>query len=141
MAIVNHKGRKSGKVHRTPVQAFRTDSGYVIALAYGRGTDWERNVVALGTCLLEARGETMHMTNPRVLTGPAGLQKLPAVLRPAMKLFRVDSVMLLDRDTATVAARGDPTNDASNHDGPIAPQSSVGVAILGWKLTLGGGGT
>jgi hypothetical protein len=38
-AIVSHVGRKSGRPYRTPVNAFRTDGGYIIALTYGAQSD------------------------------------------------------------------------------------------------------
>src|SRR6266498_1317049 len=41
--IVIHRGRKSGRSYRTPVNIFRQRDGYVIALTYGVG-DWVRNV-------------------------------------------------------------------------------------------------
>lgn len=105
MGVVIHKGRKSGTTFRTPVLAFQQPSGYAIALTYGRGTDWERNVLAAGGCSMESRGTTTAMTNPHILTGPEAMNALPAVLRPVMKLMRVDNVMVLDREGDTVASR------------------------------------
>src|SRR5580692_12000143 len=43
--IVTHVGRKSGKVYRTPVNVFRAPEGFLIALTYGRESEWVRNVV------------------------------------------------------------------------------------------------
>src|SRR3569833_1710262 len=39
-AMVVHKGRKSGREFRTPVNVFRTKDGIVVALTYGPGADW-----------------------------------------------------------------------------------------------------
>jgi deazaflavin-dependent oxidoreductase (nitroreductase family) len=55
-AIVSHVGRKSGRPYRTPVNAFRTDGGYIIALTYGAQSDWVKNVLAAGSCELQTRG-------------------------------------------------------------------------------------
>jgi hypothetical protein len=41
--IVTHVGRKSGKVYRTPVNVFRAPEGFLIALTYGRESEWVRN--------------------------------------------------------------------------------------------------
>jgi hypothetical protein len=38
-AIVSQVGRTSGRVYRTPVNAFCTDGGYIIALTYGPESD------------------------------------------------------------------------------------------------------
>src|SRR3569833_2968856 len=39
-AMVVHKGRKSGREFRTPVNVFRSKDGFVVALTYGPGADW-----------------------------------------------------------------------------------------------------
>ena len=33
--LVEHRGRKSGNVYRTPINVFRRDGGYVACLTYG----------------------------------------------------------------------------------------------------------
>jgi deazaflavin-dependent oxidoreductase (nitroreductase family) len=67
-AIVNHLGRKSGRAYHTPVNAFRTDDGYIIALTYGSESDWVKNVLAAGWCELQTRGWRVRLTNPRIET-------------------------------------------------------------------------
>ena len=67
-AIVSHVGRKSRRAYRTPVNAFRTDDGYIIALPFGSQSDWVKNVLAAGSCELQTRGRRMHLTNPRIET-------------------------------------------------------------------------
>src|SRR5216117_811513 len=41
--IVTHVGRKSGRVYRTPVNVFRDQNGFAIALTYGRESEWVKN--------------------------------------------------------------------------------------------------
>jgi hypothetical protein len=48
--ILTHVGRTSGKVYRTPVNVFRAPEGVLIALTYGRESEWVRNVMAAGGC-------------------------------------------------------------------------------------------
>jgi hypothetical protein len=50
--ILTHVGRKSGRVYRTPVNVFGAPEGFLIALTYGRDSEWVRNVVAAGACQL-----------------------------------------------------------------------------------------
>src|SRR6478735_124271 len=64
--IVEHRGRKSGKVYRTPINVFRREGGYVACLTYGTSTDWVRNVLAAAECSLTTRRRTVHLTNPRL---------------------------------------------------------------------------
>src|SRR5450759_1646422 len=51
--ILTHVGRKSGRVYRTPVNVFRAPEGFLIALTYGRESEWVRNVLAANGCQLE----------------------------------------------------------------------------------------
>ncbi|MDT5307541.1 MAG: hypothetical protein QOE48_3219, partial [Mycobacterium sp.] len=65
-AVVIHRGRKSGRIFRTPLWAFRRQGGYVIALTYGSDTDWLRNALAAGGCGLETRRRRYQVGSPRV---------------------------------------------------------------------------
>jgi deazaflavin-dependent oxidoreductase (nitroreductase family) len=67
-AIVSHVGRKSGRTYRTPVNAFRTDGGYIIALTYGAQSDWVKNVLAAGWCELQTRGRRVRLFDPHIVT-------------------------------------------------------------------------
>src|SRR6266851_5514108 len=51
--VLTHVGRKSGRVYRTPVNVFRAPEGFLIALTYGRESEWVQNVLAAGNCQLE----------------------------------------------------------------------------------------
>jgi deazaflavin-dependent oxidoreductase (nitroreductase family) len=80
-AIVNHVGRKSGRVYRTPVNAFRADNGYIIVLAYGPESDWVKNVLAAGSCELQTKGRQMHLSDPHIVTDESkGWAPLPVKL-------------------------------------------------------------
>lgn len=65
-AVVVHRGRKSGRIFRTPLWAFRRGNGFIIALTYGPETDWVRNVVAAGGCEIDSRRERYEVGNPRI---------------------------------------------------------------------------
>lgn len=67
-AIVSHVGRKSGRAYRTPVNAFRTEDGYIIAPTYGSESDWVKNVLATGSCELQTRGRHVSLTDPHIET-------------------------------------------------------------------------
>lgn len=67
LAVVVHRGRRSGRRYQTPVMVFRAPDGFIIALTYGpQHTDWVRNVVAAGGCELRTSGHTYQMRSPRV---------------------------------------------------------------------------
>lgn len=65
-AIVVNRGRKSGRVYRTPVWVFQRGDTYRIALTYGRDSDWVRNITAAGTFELVTKGRTVRLADPVV---------------------------------------------------------------------------
>ena len=67
LAMLVHTGRKSGTVYRTPINVFKHGNRLVIALTYGPRTEWVRNVQASGGCLLEMRGQTLAVSEPRLV--------------------------------------------------------------------------
>jgi hypothetical protein len=62
--MLTHVGRKSGRADRTPVNVFRTPEGFLIALTYGRESQWVRNVLAAGKCELETQGVRYRLSAP-----------------------------------------------------------------------------
>lgn len=90
-----HTGRRSGREYRTPVNVFRREGGFVVALTYGSGSQWVRNVLAAGSAEIVTRGRAHPVVNPRVVTDPAR-RAVPVPVRPVLKLFDVDEVLLLD---------------------------------------------
>lgn len=66
-AVIHHVGRRSGVAYDTPVDAQRTANGVLIALVYGAGADWCRNILAAGHCTLTLDGEELALTAPQVV--------------------------------------------------------------------------
>jgi deazaflavin-dependent oxidoreductase (nitroreductase family) len=55
-AVVHHRGRKSGRELTVPV-AVRTDGeAFVVTLPWGARTNWARNVLAAGGCVVRWKG-------------------------------------------------------------------------------------
>jgi deazaflavin-dependent oxidoreductase (nitroreductase family) len=68
MGVVVHRGRRSGKAYRTPVNVFPRPGGrYIVALTYGPDTDWLKNVLAAGGCELLSVGRRLELSAPRVI--------------------------------------------------------------------------
>lgn len=66
LGVIVHRGRRSGRTYRTPVNVFSAGNGYVVALTYGPDTDWVKNVLAAGGCELRTRGQIIQLGSPRL---------------------------------------------------------------------------
>jgi deazaflavin-dependent oxidoreductase (nitroreductase family) len=95
-AVVTHVGRRSGREYSTPVNLFRHDDRYVIALTYGADSQWVRNVLAAGEAFVLTRGERVHLVEPEVVHDPSAAL-VPAAVRPILRATRVPDFMLLRR--------------------------------------------
>jgi deazaflavin-dependent oxidoreductase (nitroreductase family) len=65
-AVVDHRGRKSGKPYETVVNAFCKGTTLAIALGHGKA-DWVKNVLAAGEAEVHFTRQHVHITNPRIL--------------------------------------------------------------------------
>jgi deazaflavin-dependent oxidoreductase (nitroreductase family) len=95
-AIVEHVGRRSGRLYRTPVNVFRRGDRYVFALTYGKDSDWVRNVLAAGGCTIETRGTRVQLTAPELFTDPTR-SAVPAPVRSVLGLIHVDDFLAVTR--------------------------------------------
>jgi deazaflavin-dependent oxidoreductase (nitroreductase family) len=98
-AIVSHRGRLTGRDHATPVWAFGTQDGLVVALLYGANSDWVRNVLVAGGATVERSGTARGYSQPRLVGRDEGLRLIPAVARVPVRLLRThDFLRLTDSD-------------------------------------------
>ncbi|NDU71250.1 nitroreductase family deazaflavin-dependent oxidoreductase [Actinomadura sp. DSM 109109] len=84
LAVIVHRGRRSGREYRTPVTAFRSGGRLIVGLPYGRDTDWVRNLLAEGRGGVERLGRARRLGRPRVLTA-ADAAGLPPAARLAAR--------------------------------------------------------
>jgi deazaflavin-dependent oxidoreductase (nitroreductase family) len=90
-----HRGRKSGCEYRTPISAFRRPGGYAVALTYGPGAEWVRNVLAAGVAVLETGGRPVTVTNPRVIHDST-YRLVPRPVGAILHLIDAADFLLLD---------------------------------------------
>ena len=98
--IVVHRGRKSGREYRTPINVFHRPGGYAIALTYGPDSQYVRNVLAAGGCVIETRGRRVRLTNARVVHD-SRRRLVPPPVRAILGLLDVDAFLLLDEPTSS----------------------------------------
>jgi deazaflavin-dependent oxidoreductase (nitroreductase family) len=94
--IVIHTGRRSGRVYRTPVNAFRDGDDYLIALTYGAQTEWVRNVLEAGECALVTLGREVRLMRPRIVTD-ATRRWAPLPVRVVLALIGASQYLRLTR--------------------------------------------
>ncbi len=91
-AILEHRGRRSGRSYRTPVMLFGSGRQRVIAMTYGPGTDWARNVVAAGSAAVTQRGRRIVLAEPRIIRDSTR-RMVPLPVRWVLALLRADSFL------------------------------------------------
>lgn len=94
--VVIHRGRRSGREFRTPVNVFVRDGIYVFALTYGRDSDWVKNILAASGGEIETRRTIFGLTNPRIEHQETRAD-LPLLVRTILHLTKVNDYLLCDR--------------------------------------------
>ena len=93
--IVIHTGRQTGRTYRTPVLLFSSPNGHVlIALTYGRNSQWVKNVLTAGGCRLITRGRELRASQPEVFRDPRR-SSVPGLVRFMLTVLRVENFLLL----------------------------------------------
>jgi deazaflavin-dependent oxidoreductase (nitroreductase family) len=97
--IVTHVGRKSGNVYRAPINVFRAPEGFLIALTYGRESEWVKNVLAAGACQLKTRGVSYQLSAPTIVHDPTR-RRFPFPVRMILGLIGANDFMQLSSSRA-----------------------------------------
>jgi deazaflavin-dependent oxidoreductase (nitroreductase family) len=92
--ILTHAGRKSGRVYLTPINVFREPEGFLIALTYGRDSEWVENVLAAGGCELETRGVRYLVSSPTIVHDPSR-RRFPLPVRMMLGIIGANDFMEL----------------------------------------------
>ena len=96
-AILSHTGRKSGKIYQIPIIVEPVLKGFVIALTYGKKTDWYKNVKAKGACSLRWKRKEYALTNPEFIDQEQALPAFPAVFRVGLRMMGIQYYLRLTR--------------------------------------------
>src|SRR5262245_49528655 len=92
MGVIVHAGRKTHRIYRTPVLVFRRGQHFIIALTYGRESQWVQNVLANGACELETTGRTLHLDHPRVFHDPER-RIMPPIVQGMLAVLNVSDFL------------------------------------------------
>jgi len=97
--ILTHVGRRSGTLYHTPVNVFQAPEGFLIALTYGRESEWVKNVLAAGGCKLETSGVVYQTSAATVVRDPTR-QRFPLFVRMVLRLIGANDFMQLSIPSA-----------------------------------------
>src|SRR5437870_13153458 len=99
--VIEHRGRRSGKVFRTPVVVRPTSDGFIVPMPWGEGTDWYRNVRAAGECVIRWKGRDYPLAQPEVLDAAAAKAAFGAFERAMMTRLGIDHCLRLRHRSQT----------------------------------------
>lgn len=97
VALVRHRGRRSGRLYATPTMARPTADGFVVPLTFDEGADWYRNVQAAGGCVIRWRGTEYELVAPEVVDWAAARSAFSPVERLLLPLFGITRYVRLQR--------------------------------------------
>jgi deazaflavin-dependent oxidoreductase (nitroreductase family) len=92
-ALLEHVGRRSGRLYQTPVNVIKSQGRYIFALTYGE-SEWVKNVMATGTCVIRTRRRRIPLTEPERFRDPSR-HLVPIPARWILKVVDVDDFIAL----------------------------------------------
>jgi deazaflavin-dependent oxidoreductase (nitroreductase family) len=93
VAILKHRGHRSGRVYTTPVSALPRGEFFWIGLAFGEEAGWVRNVMAAGEGELRYRGVDYRLIEPVAVEAAAVRSQLPLMLRLAGPIVGIHKIL------------------------------------------------
>jgi deazaflavin-dependent oxidoreductase (nitroreductase family) len=96
-SVIRHVGRSSGRTYDTPIVAVPTEGGFVIALPYGRSSDWLKNLMAKGSAVIVSRGDTFDVDEPEIVKLEAVVDRFAPNEQRMHRLFGVDECVVVRR--------------------------------------------
>jgi deazaflavin-dependent oxidoreductase (nitroreductase family) len=98
--VLRHTGRKSGNSYATPVSIKRHGDDFVIAMVYGRRTDWVQNIIAAGSAVIELDGETYSVDLPEIVPTADVADAFPPGDQRLNRWLAIDECLRLHRASA-----------------------------------------
>lgn len=99
--VLEHHGRRSGNVFRTPLAGIRVDRGFLLPLAFGQTAHWVLNVRHAGGGIVEWRGRRIVVSDPEVITWNEGKSSIPPLQRKLASVFGVKQFLRVHDDDKT----------------------------------------
>jgi deazaflavin-dependent oxidoreductase (nitroreductase family) len=100
-AVLMHRGRKSGRTYRTPVNVFRHGDDYLFFLTYGSDVEWVKNVLSARRCSIETHGQVVDLVEPALIDDPELRLAPPHVRFVERRIAGANQYLRMRRSTAT----------------------------------------
>ena len=94
---VEHVGRRSGIRYRTPVAVLSSGNQLIVPVPFGGATQWVRNVLAAGGCVVRWKGHDTPVTEARLAEWPEVRLLSPRVVRPIIRLAGIRTFLVARR--------------------------------------------
>ena len=95
--VLEHTGRRSGTIYRTPIVALPTADGFIIPLPFGDLTQWAKNLFAANEGAVRSAGKSYLVTDPRVIDLAEAGPLLSGWVRFASARFGLRQFVLVKR--------------------------------------------
>jgi deazaflavin-dependent oxidoreductase (nitroreductase family) len=120
LGMLEHVGRKSGAVRRTPVHPVPTADGFRIIVPLGQSSQWARNVLAAGHCRLELGDRVLELDEP-VIEQPTDVAGLGPVVAAIYRWLGFEYLRLRTLREPAFVVPGRPGDVASPGLGDAVP--------------------
>ena len=97
--VIEHRGRRSGRIFRTPVVVRPVADGFVVPMPWGERTDWYRNVRAAGTCAIRWKGSYHQVDRPEKVDTQAVMSAFNTFERAIMPRLGITQCLRLRHQT------------------------------------------
>jgi hypothetical protein len=123
--LIEHVGRTSGHVYRSPVSPRPIEGGFEIPLPYGADVHWVCNVLAAGRARIQLHDTIYELDRPEIVQGADAVSLAPPIRRLA---GRVGYRYLRVR---TVAAMPGTFSHLEGHPAPVTVGQPVAMPSEG----------
>jgi deazaflavin-dependent oxidoreductase (nitroreductase family) len=78
VGVIQHRGRKSGRMYATPLGMRPLNDSFVMPLTFSDHAAWYLNVTAAGWCVVTYKGRDYNLIEPQVIDYAAAAPAFPA---------------------------------------------------------------
>ena len=97
--VIEHRGRRSGRIFHTVVVVRPVAEGFVVPMPWGERTDWYRNVRASGGCAIRWKGGYHQVDRPETVDTQAVMSAFNSFERAIMSRLGITQCLRLHHQT------------------------------------------